>query len=127
MAKVPSFSSDPRLGVDSVSHDSPSRVVHVLAEIRLAPGARERFLAEFRLLEPIVRAEDGCVKYIGAFDTQTAIAAQAPVRHDVVMVIETWQSEAALARHLDEPHMIEYRKRVKSLVSSTVIHVLSPA
>lgn len=110
-----------------MAHDSASRVVHVLAEIRLAPGARERFLAEFRRLEPMVRAEHGCIEYIGAFDTQTAIAVQAPVRHDVVMVIEKWESEAALARHLDEPHMVEYRKRVKSLVSSAVIHVLSPA
>jgi quinol monooxygenase YgiN len=110
-----------------VSPHSRSHVIHVLAEIRLAPGARERFLAEFRLLEPLVRAEEGCIEYVGAFDKQTAIAAQAPVRNDVVMVIEKWESEAALARHLDTPHMVAYRKRVKSLVSSTVIHVLSSA
>ena len=102
-------------------------MIHVLAEIRLAPGARKRFLSEFRLLEQVVRAEAGCIEYVGAFDTQTAIAAQAPVRADVVMVIEKWESEAALARHLDAPHMIEYRKRVKHLVSSTLIHVLSSA
>ncbi|MEP6732120.1 MAG: putative quinol monooxygenase [bacterium] len=102
-------------------------MIHVLSEIRLAPGARERFLAEFRILEPIVRAEDGCIEYVGAFDTQTAIAAQAPVRDDVVMVIEKWESEAALARHLELPHVIQYRKRVKVLVASTVIHVLSSA
>jgi quinol monooxygenase YgiN len=102
-------------------------VIHVLAEIRLAAGARERFLSEFRLLEPLVRAEDGCIEYVGAFDKQTAIAAQAPVRNDVVMVIEKWESEAALARHLDTPHMVAYRKRVRGLVSSTVIHVLSSA
>ena len=102
-------------------------MIHVLAEFRLAPGARERFLTEFRLIEPLVRAEQGCIEYVGAFDTQTAIAVQAPVRNDVVMVIEKWESEAALARHLEEPHMVEHRRRVKKLVSGTVIHVLSSA
>ena len=102
-------------------------MIHVLAEIRLAPGARERFLAEFRLLEPLVRAEAGCLEYVGTVDTKTAIAAQAPLRDDVVMVIEKWETEAALSAHLDAAHLIEYRKRVKGLVAGTLIHVLSSA
>lgn len=102
-------------------------MIHVLAEIRLAPGAREQFIAEFRLLEPMVCAEAGCIEYVGTVDTKTAIAAQAPLRDDVVMVIEKWETEAALSAHLDAPHMVEYRKRVKGLVSSTLIHVLSSA
>ena len=102
-------------------------MIHVLAEIRLAPGARERFLSEFRLLEPLVRAETGCIEYVGTVDTRTAIAAQAPLRDDVVMVIEKWENESALAAHLDAPHMIAYRTHVRGLVASTVIHVLSSA
>ena len=102
-------------------------MVHVLAEVRLAPGARELFLAEFRLLEPKVRAEAGCIEYVGTVDTKTTIAAQAPLRDDVVIVIEKWETEAALSAHLDAPHMVAYRKRVKGLVSSTLIHVLSSA
>ena len=101
-------------------------MIYVLAEIRLRSGARDRFITEFRLLEPLVRAEAGCIEYAGAIDTATAIAAQAPVRDDVVMVIEKWESEAALALHLDAPHMLAYRERVRDLVDRTIINVLEP-
>jgi len=36
------------------------------------------------------------------------------------MVIEKWETESALAHHLGAPHMHEYRKCVKSLVTGTV-------
>ena len=100
-------------------------MIHVLAEIRLHAHARDEFIAELRQLEPLVRAEDGCIEYAGAVDTATAIAAQAPLRDDVVMVIEKWESEAALALHLDAPHMLAYRDRVRDLVERTIIHVLA--
>jgi quinol monooxygenase YgiN len=101
-------------------------MIHVLAEIRLRSGARDRFITEFRLLEPFVRAEAGCIEYAGAIDTATAIRAQAPVRDDVVMVIEKWENEVALALHLEAPHMLAYRERVRDFVERTIIHVLEP-
>jgi quinol monooxygenase YgiN len=102
-------------------------MIHVLAEIRLAPGARERFAAEFHRVGPFVRAEDGCIEYVGAVDVPTAIALQAPVRDDLFMVIEKWESEAALALHLSAPHMEVHRANARGLVTSTTIHILASA
>ena len=99
-------------------------MIHVLAEIRTQPGARDAFVADLRALEPVVRAEAGCIEYAGAVDVPTGIRVQAPVRDDVVMVVEKWADEAALAAHLDAPHMHAHRARVKPFVAGVTIHVL---
>lgn len=102
-------------------------MIHVIATIELAPGAREAFVDEFRRLAPLVRAEDGCIEYSGAVDAQTSIAAGAPVRDDAFTVIEKWESEPALAAHLDAEHMHVHRDRVRGLATKTIIRVLRPA
>jgi quinol monooxygenase YgiN len=99
-------------------------VLHVLAEIRLRPGARDAFVAEFRRLTPLVLAEDGCLEYAGALEVPTALAAQAPVRDDVFTVVEKWRDEAALAAHLAAPHMDEHRAAARELAAGTTIRVL---
>ena len=101
-------------------------LVHVIAEIGLAPGARDAFVAEFHRLTPLVRAEDGCIEYQGALEVRTALAAQAPVRDDVFTVIEKWSSEAALAAHLAAPHMSDHRARARGLTTGVTIRVLRP-
>ena len=100
-------------------------MIHVVAEITIAPGARERFVTAFRALEPLVRAEDGCIEYVGALEIQTAISAQASPRPDVLTVIEKWESEAALAAHIDAPHMHAHRDATTGMTLGTVIRVLS--
>lgn len=102
-------------------------MIHVVAEIRLAPEARARFLEEFGRLVPSVRAEDGCLEYAGAVDLASGLAAAPPVRADVVTVIEKWRDVPALEAHLRTPHMAGYRKAVQGLVQDTVIRVLAPA
>ncbi len=99
-------------------------MLHVLAEIRLRPGARDAFVAEFRRLTPLVQAEDGCVEYQGALEVPTAIPVQLPVREDVFHVVEKWRDEAALAAHLDAPHMHEHRTRSATLTAGVSIRVL---
>lgn len=99
-------------------------MIHVLAEISLHPDARDAFVAEFRRLTPLVRAEDGCLEYQGALEIPTEIAAQAPVRRDVFTVVEKWRDEAALAAHLVAPHMDDHRARARALTQGTVIRVL---
>ncbi|MEO7454773.1 MAG: putative quinol monooxygenase [Gemmatimonadaceae bacterium] len=99
-------------------------MIHVLAEIRTRPGERDNFIDDLRSLEPEVRAERGCIEYGGAIDVATSIAVQAPSRENVVMVIEKWDDEAALAAHLDAPHMHAHRARVKPFVEEVIIHVL---
>lgn len=102
-------------------------MIHVLAAIECAPGARDRFLADFARLAPLVRAEEGCIEYVAAVDARTGLAAQAPPRDDLVTVIEKWSSAPALAAHLEAPHMHEHRTRMRDVVTRVTIHVLDPA
>lgn len=102
-------------------------MIHVIATVELAAGRREDFLSEFRQVVPKVRAEAGCLEYGPTVDVPTTISAQAAPRDNVVTVIEKWESLEALEKHLIAPHMLEYRARVKEMVSQVTIHVLQPA
>jgi quinol monooxygenase YgiN len=102
-------------------------MIHVIATIETAPGRRDDFLAAFAELVPDVRAEPGCIEYGPAVDLATPIADQPEVRHDVVVVIEKWQSVEALRKHLEAPHMLRYRRTVKDIVVGLSIRVLEPA
>jgi len=101
-------------------------VIHVVAEIRLRPGAVAAFLSEFSRLVPLVRAEDGCLEYSGAVDYPSGVGAQSEVRQDLVTVIEKWRDAAALEAHGSAPHMEAYRSRVKEFVRETRVYVLQP-
>lgn len=102
-------------------------MIVVLATIELQPGKREDFLREFRRIIAPVRAEDGCIEYFPAIDTVSGIAAQGTTREDVVVVVEKWDSVAALEKHLIAPHMMEYRPKVKEFVKRVGLQILSPA
>jgi quinol monooxygenase YgiN len=102
-------------------------MIHVIATIELHPGRREQFLAEFRRVVPLVRAEDGCIEYGPTVDCTTDIAAQLAPRPDVVTVVEKWESLDHLKRHLVAPHMEEYRPRVRDMVARTTLVVSEPA
>jgi quinol monooxygenase YgiN len=101
-------------------------MIHVIATIQLAPGSREAFLKEFRKVTEHVRAEDGCIEYGAAVDEPTSLAAQEPVGDDVVVVVEKWESVAALEAHVTAPHMTDYRERVRDYVESVRLTVLRP-
>lgn len=105
----------------------PRHMVHVIATIEVAPGTRERFLAEFRRLMPKVHPENGCIEYGPAIDVASGLPLQEAPRADVVLVIEKWSDLAALKAHLVAPHMTDYRERVKDLVRSVRLQVLEPA
>ncbi len=100
-------------------------VIHVLAEITLAPGARDAFVVEFARLTPLVRVEDGCIEYQGAVEIPTAIAKQAAVRPEIFTVIEKWRDEPALAAHLVAPHMDAHRANAAGLSTGTIIRILA--
>ena len=48
-------------------------MIHVLADIELAPGVRDEFIKIFKANVPAVQAEDGCVEYSPAIDTTSPI------------------------------------------------------
>lgn len=102
-------------------------MIHVIATVELAPGTREKFLAEFRKVIPDVKAEAGCIEYGPAIDAETDIAIQAKIGNDRVVVIEKWETVAALKAHGVAPHMQAYRARVKEYVRGMELRVLSPA
>ncbi len=102
-------------------------MIIVVATIELEAGRRQDFLKEFHQVVPLVREEQGCIEYGPTVDVPTNIPAQPAAREDVVTVVEKWESVEALEAHLIAPHMLEYRKRVKSLVKQATIHVLEPA
>jgi quinol monooxygenase YgiN len=102
-------------------------MIHVIATIDVVPGKRDAFLAEFRRLVPLVRAEAGCIEYGPAVDVPTGIPVQVPVREDVVTILEKWEGVDALKAHLAAPHMAEYRDRVKNLVAGVRLQVVEPA
>ena len=102
-------------------------MIHVLATIEIAAGRREAFLAEFRKIVPLVRAEPGCLDYGPAIDVVTSIPNQAGPRDNAVTVIEKWESVAALEKHVVAPHMVEYRGKVKGMVVRSELRILEPA
>jgi len=103
-------------------------MIHVIATIELAEGKRETFLAEFRKIVPLVRAEAGCLAYGPAVDVPAiGLAVQVAPRDNIVTIVEQWESLEALQAHFQAPHMGTYRPRVKDLVISTKLQILQPA
>ena len=101
-------------------------MIHVIATIELHEGKRDAFLAEFRKLVPLVQTEQGCLEYGPTVDVATGLAPQGPVRDDVVTVVEKWEDLDTLKKHLQAPHMIAYRPRMKDFVQATSLQVLAP-
>ena len=101
-------------------------MIVVLATIELNDGRKDDFLVEFRKIVPLVRAEQGCIEYFPAVDQATGLPAHSPLRPDVVVVCEKWESLAALEAHLIAPHMMQYRPKVKDFVKKVSLQVLTP-
>jgi quinol monooxygenase YgiN len=102
-------------------------MIHVLAIITAKPGMRDSVLEAFRANVPAVRAEGGCIEYGAAIDAENALSFQTRYGPDTFVVIEKWESMAALAAHAAAPHMAAYGAKTKDMIASRVIHILAPA
>jgi quinol monooxygenase YgiN len=102
-------------------------MIQVIATITTTQGRRAEFLTAFRDLVPQVRAEQGCLEYGPTVDVASGLAAQPAIRADVVTVVEKWQDLEALKRHLNAPHMQQFREKAKALLAGLEIQVLAPA
>ena len=102
-------------------------MIHVIAVITARPGQRSAILEAFHANIPAVHAEQGCIEYGPAIDLAGAGAIQTPLGDDTFMVIEKWESPEALQAHARSPHMADYGAKVKDLIASRVIHVLTAA
>jgi quinol monooxygenase YgiN len=101
-------------------------VIHVVAVITAKPGQRAAVLEAFRANVPAVRAEQGCIEYGATVDAEGMGPIQTPVGADTFVVVEKWESADALKAHAQAPHMKAYGAKVKDMLASRVIHVLSP-
>ena len=101
-------------------------MVHVIAVITAKAGKRDAILKEFRANVPNVRAEKGCIEYLPVVDAEPAPPFQTKLGPDAFMVVEKWDSMEDLKAHAAAPHMAAYGAKVKDLVASRVIHILTP-
>jgi len=101
-------------------------MIQVLATITLADGMRAEYLNEFHKLVPQVRDEKGCIEYGPTIDFASGLPFQAPIREDVVVIVEKWSDLEALKAHLAAPHMKPYRDAVKHMIKGTTIRILEP-
>jgi quinol monooxygenase YgiN len=102
-------------------------MVHVIAVITAKPGMRESILQAARANLPAVRAENGCIEYVPVVDADPALSIQTKCGPDSFVFVEKWESLEALKAHAAAPHMAAYAAKVKDMIASRVIHVLSPA
>jgi quinol monooxygenase YgiN len=102
-------------------------MVHVLAMITAKPGMRERILEAYRANVEAVRAEAGCLAYEAVVDATEAAPGFARFGDDSFVVVERWESMAALQAHAVAPHMKAYASKVKDWTASRAIHVLRAA
>jgi quinol monooxygenase YgiN len=99
-------------------------MIHVLAIITTKPQRRAAVLKVFNANVPALRAEAGCIEYGATIDVDGADPAFGP---DTFVVVEKWESLAALKAHAVAPHMQAYAAKVKDLVAKRAVHVLTPA
>ena len=102
-------------------------MIHVVAIITAKPGQREKIMEAARANLAPVRAEDGCIEYGFAVDAEGLGSFQTKFGPDAFVFVEKWRDPAALKAHAAAPHMATYAGKVKDLIASRVIHVLSPA
>ncbi|OUR79180.1 antibiotic biosynthesis monooxygenase [Alphaproteobacteria bacterium 46_93_T64] len=102
-------------------------MLNIVAIIKARPGMRDAVLEAFNANVPAVLAEDGCIEYAAAVDTDGMGSFQAKLGEDSFAVIEKWESKEALMAHATSAHMREYSKKTADMVADKAIHILSNA
>ena len=98
-------------------------MINVIASIRVKTGSLSDFLEIFRAIMPKVREEKGCIEYFPAVDVDAKLPPQI-LDENIVTIIEKWESLEALRDHLEAPHMLEYKEKVKDIVAGLSLKVL---
>lgn len=102
-------------------------MIHVVAIITTKPGMRAKVLEAFRANMPAVHAEVGCIEYVPTVDADGLGSFQAKLGPDSFVVVEKWSSVDTLKAHAAAPHMLAYGAKVKDMIASRTIHVLTSA
>ncbi len=101
-------------------------MINVIASICVKSGKLSEFLEIFKSNVPSVREERGCIEYFPTVDIDADLPPQS-LDENVVTIIEKWESLEALRDHLNAPHMLAYKEKVKDIVEGVSIKVLQEA
>lgn len=102
-------------------------MIYVVAAIEVKPGKRAEFLALQRHLLPLVRAEQGCLEYVPSVEVSLSEPAKTPLRDNIVMMHEKWETLDSLRAHLVAPHMIDFRGKAQDLLVGVKVEVFESA
>ena len=101
-------------------------MICVIATIKAKAGRRNELLACIKNNLANVHAETGCLEYQPMVDTESSLGAQ-ELDENVVTMVEKWETIANLNVHAVAPHMLDYRDKVKDIVESVSLKVLTAA
>jgi len=101
-------------------------MIHVVAIITAHPGQRANILAAFHANRPKVLAEAGCIEYTATADAAGQPPSRGTFGEDTLVILEKWESLAALQAHAASPHMADYSAKTRELTAKRMIHVLEP-
>jgi len=101
-------------------------MICVIATIKAKAGQRNALLACIEDNLSNVHAEIGCLEYQPMVDTESSLGAQ-QLDENIVTMVEKWETMSNLNAHAVAPHMLEYREKVKDIVESVSLKVLTTA
>ena len=101
-------------------------MICVIATIKAKAGQRNALLAYIQDNLPNVHAEIGCMEYQPMVDIESSLGAQ-ELDENIVTMVEKWETMSDLNAHSVAPHMLDYRAKVKEIVESVSLKVLTAA
>ena len=101
-------------------------MINVIASVNVVPGKLADFLEVFKANVPAVLDEVGCIEYAPTVDVDSGLPPQL-MDENIVTIIEKWGSLKALQDHLNAPHMLAYKTKVKDMVTGVSLKVLQEA
>ena len=84
-------------------------MIVIAGEVKIRPEAREAAVQAGQRMMTATRAEAGCRVYRFSFDFADPA---------LVYIFEEWESEEALTRHFQTPHMAEFQKAMPSFLAA---------
>lgn len=98
-------------------------MITVIAEIKTHPGQLGALVTRFQALQPQVLAEDGCYQYTPLTDSAHPLPDQT-LAPDTLFMLERWESQAHLERHLQTPHMVKHHQETQGIVTGVELRIL---
>ena len=84
-------------------------MVLVIGRVQCLAEQREELVAQLEQMQDNSRREEGCLRY-GFF-----AAVEDPLSF---IAVEEWADREALDRHFAEPHLLEFARRLPTVISS---------